>query len=670
MSNPSVLEDITSRKLQLQKWEHEYYVLDDPSVPDAVYDQIYCELKQLEIDNPELVGLDSPTQRVGGSPIDFFTQVTHKVPMLSLSNVFALQELIEFDSDISKLPGMDLTSGYVAENKWDGLAISLVYKNGVLVTAGTRGSGVVGENITHGIRTIKTIPLRLVGFGFPDVLEVRGEALMSKASFEKINLINESRGEKKYVNCRNAAAGALRNLDPKKIAERELSFFAYSCGQIEGGEMPSTHFETLQKFKEWGFVISEDTKLILSPSEFSDHIDAISNKRKSMPYDIDGIVFKRNSIRDQEKIGFTSKSLKWAKAYKFPPEEAVTKLIDVVFQTGFTGAVTPVGKLETVFVGGVNVSSVTLHNMDEIKRLGIRLNDMVIVARSGDVVPKLKGYVEDLRPEETRKIVMPATCPSCDGAIEKDPEQVAYRCTSGIECKAQTVGLIQRYVSRKNMNIDGFGDKLVELLHDKGMLNNFIDIYTLDYSAIEKMEGMGKKSVDKLKASIEVSKKTTLAKFLHSLGVRELGETTSRAVAEEFRSIEKLSGATKDELELIEDVGPVVSDHVASYFSSSDNLDMINKLIGLGITWNEEPLSQQNNSLEGSTYVVTGSFSNYKRDDIKDKLRSMGAKVSGSISKSTSYLIAGEKAGGKLAKAEILGVTIIGENELEELMGS
>lgn len=657
-------------KEHLNKWAYQYYVLDEPSVSDAIYDQLYQELKEIEKEFPELITSDSPTQRVGGEPLESFEKVVHNVPMLSLSNAFSMSDFEVFDAEIDKAVGRSIGPRYVVENKWDGIAISLIYRKGVLETAATRGDGEIGENITANVKTIKSVPLKLMGNDHPEVLEVRGEALMLKDAFKRVNKKLSARGEKVYVNCRNAAAGALRNLDPRKTADRELSFFAYSCGRVEGGQMPDTHFEILGKLKQWGFPISDDTKLIGTLKELEDHINYMTEHREDIPAEIDGLVVKCNSIAEQKAIGFISKSPKWAKAYKFPAKEAFTKLKDVVFQVGATGVLTPVAKVETVFVGGVNIGSVTLHNMDEIARLGIMINDTVKLVRAADVIPKMTGVVEDLRPDNAVEIIMPSKCPACGGRVEKITGQVAYRCTAGIDCKAQVVGLIQRFVSRKNMNIDGFGDKLVEQLYKAGMLKDFRDIYRLDFDAIANLEGMGRKSADKLMTSIEKSKSTTLPKFLHSLGIREFGESTSSAVADYFGSLGKIMSASQEQLEEVEDVGPIVSSHIVSYFEDKRHSDMVKDLLDLGVHWDELDVSNRDNSLQGEVFVVTGSFSGYSRDDIKTKLKAKGAKVSGSISKSgTTCLIAGERAGSKLAKAQEFGIKIIGEKDLNAIIG-
>ena len=649
---------------------YRYHVLDDPSISDAEYDALFKELEQLEAAHPELVSPDSPTLRVGAPPLDGFEQVTHSVPMLSLSNAFSFDELSDFDRRCRERLEMDDEGKvqYLAEPKLDGLAISLRYEEGLLVQAATRGDGTTGENVTENIRTIAMIPLRLRTKSPPKVLEARGEIFMDKASFDTANKALVAAGEKPFVNPRNAAAGSLRQLDSRKTAKRRLSIYVYSLGEVVGIDPPPSQYETLQWLGELGFPINPEISQCAGPKACFDFYEAILKRRPDLGYDIDGVVFKVNDMQQQRELGFVSRAPRWAVAKKFPAEEAQTQLLDIEFQIGRTGALTPVARLEPVFVGGVTVSNATLHNMDEIERKDIRPKDTVIVRRAGDVIPEVARVVLDKRKKGARKAKMPTKCPVCSSPVVRADGDAVARCTGGMLCDAQRREGIKHFASRRAMDIDGLGDKLVEQLSDAGLLSSYADLYTLTVEQLEALPRMAKKSATNLVASIEASKATTLARFVFSLGIRDVGEGGAAALADHFGSLDAIMAADEATLTSVEDIGPVVSGSLIAFFANADNRAMVDALIEHGVQFPVVEKEAVEQVLDGNTYVLTGTLSSMTRDQAKQQLVRLGAKVSGSVSKKTTAVYAGASPGSKVTKAESLDVPVYDEAALQALI--
>lgn len=648
---------------QLNDYSYAYHVKDEPIVPDAVYDRDYRQLQSIEAEHPEWIQADSPTQRVGEKPDSGFTNVAHTVPMLSLDNAFDNESLVDFDQRIRKLLNAEQVT-YCCEPKLDGLAISLRYEEGRLVRGVTRGDGLSGEDITSNIKTIYSVPLKLRTKTPPAVLEVRGEIYMPKEGFEKLNALAVEQGEKTFVNPRNAAAGSLRQLDPKVTAKRPLVMCAYSIGYVEGWEQPESHYAGLLQLSEWGFRTNDLMTTAEGAQGCIDYYEKLNEKRASLSYDIDGIVYKVDQIALQNQLGFIARAPRWAIARKFPAQEEMTRILGVDFQVGRTGAITPVARLDPVFVGGVTVSNATLHNKDEIARLGVKVNDFVIVHRAGDVIPKVVQVVIDKRPENATEVIFPEACPVCGSDLEQVEGEAVIRCTGGLVCGAQLKESLKHFVSRKAMDIDGLGDKLIEQLVDQQLVKTPVDIFTLSEKkdTLLSMERMGKKSVEKLLASIEIAKSTQFNRFIYSLGIREVGEATARALTGYFTELDDLMAADQETLVEVEDVGPIVAQHVRLFFDQELNRDTIKGLLAAGVVWEKkQQVSADELPLSGKTYVVTGSLSQFSRDQVKDKLQALGAKVSGSVSAKTDCLVAGEKAGSKLTKAQSLNVPIIDE---------
>ena len=644
---------------------YRYYVLDDPEVSDSEYDRLMRELQELEAQYPELISDDSPTQRVGATPLTEFEQVQHEVPMLSLANVFSEDELLAFDKRLKDRLKDDAEIEYVAEPKLDGLAVSLLYKQGKLVQGATRGDGTTGENITQNIRTIQSIPLKLLGDHYPDTLEVRGEVIMPKASFEKLNAKAREAGEKTFVNPRNAAAGSLRQLDSRITAQRALDMYCYALGKITGGNLPKTHYETLQQLAKWGLRINPEVKLVKGVQGCLDYYQYIAEKRQSLDYEIDGVVYKVNRLDLQEKLGFVSRAPRWATAHKFPAQEEMSTVLDVEFQVGRTGAITPVARLEPTFVGGVTVSNATLHNMDEVERKDIRIGDTVIIRRAGDVIPEVARVVVERRPDHAKRIVLPESCPVCGSEIFRPEGEAIARCTGGLICSAQRKEAIKHFASRKAMDIDGLGDKLVDQLFDCKLIEHVSDLYRLKKEEIAKLERMGEKSATNLINALEASKQTELHRFIYALGIREVGEATAKSLANYFRSLDKLMQADQEELQAVDDVGPIVAEHIYHFFRQAHNQEIIQQLLDAGITWQTPERPKEDDlPLKGHIYVLTGKLSQITRNEAKAKLEALGAKVTGSVSKKTTAVFAGEKAGSKRDKAEKLNIPILGEDEL------
>ncbi|OED98020.1 NAD-dependent DNA ligase LigA [Vibrio breoganii] len=647
-----------------------YYVEDCPEIPDAEYDRLMRQLIELEEGNPELVTVDSPSQRVGGAPLSGFTQVTHQVPMLSLDNAFDDSELKAFHKRMQDRLNSSELGAFSCEPKLDGLAVSLMYENGVLVQAATRGDGTTGENITQNVRTISAIPLKLQGEGYPTRLEVRGEVFMPKAGFDRFNEQAIAKGEKPFANPRNAAAGSLRQLDSRITAKRPLGFYAYSVGVIEGGELANSHYHRFLQLKEWGLPMCPVVRKVENLNDVIAYYQYILETRDDLDYEIDGVVIKLDEIAKQEQLGFVARAPRWAIAYKFPAQEELTTLNDVEFQVGRTGAITPVAKLEPVFVGGVTVSNATLHNADEIQRLGVMVGDTVIIRRAGDVIPQITGVVLDRRPDDAKAIVYPVVCPVCGSDAERTEGEAVTRCTGGLVCSAQRKQALKHFVSRKAMDVDGLGDKVVEQLVEKEMVQTPADLFKLSAGRITVLDRMGPKSAQNVVDALEKSKQTTLPRFLYSLGIREVGEATAANLAQHFKTLERIEQASVEALLEVPDVGAIVAEHIKAFFAQERNQAVIAELIESGINWAEikEVANAEELPLAGKTVVLTGSLSQLTRSDAKAALQNLGAKVTGSVSKKTDILFAGEAAGSKLAKAQDLGVEIQDEQGLIDLM--
>jgi DNA ligase (NAD+) len=668
----SVQEQIDKLRDTLRYHEYQYHVLDAPEIPDVEYDKLMLQLRELEGVHPELITSDSPTQRVGALPLSQFEQIRHEIPMLSLDNTFDEESYLAFDKRIHERLKTSEPITFCCELKLDGLAVSLLYENGILVQAATRGDGTVGENITANVRTIKAIPLRLRGENIPQRVEIRGEVFMPQAGFDKLNETSLKNNEKTFANPRNAAAGSLRQLDPKVTAKRPLTFYCYGVGVIEGGELPDTHFGRLQQFKRWGLPVSDKIKLCTGSNEVLAYYDSIQDQRATLGFDIDGVVIKVNELALQEALGFVSKAPRWAIAFKFPAQEQLTVLRSVEFQVGRTGAITPVARLEPVLVAGVTVSNATLHNEDEIHRLDLRIGDTVVIRRAGDVIPKVVSVISDRRPPNAEAIIFPSLCPVCHSKIEKIEGEAVARCTGGLICPAQRKESLKHFVSRRAMDVDGMGDKIIEQLVDKEYVKTPADLYGLNVDLLSRLDRMGDKSAQNIVSALEKSKETTLARFLFALGIREVGETTAANLASHFGSLEALQQADIETLKEVQDVGEVVAKHVYNFLREIHNQEVIAQLTGpnVNIHWpapvtiNRETLD---NPFVGKTVVLTGTLYSLSRDEAKQKLTDLGAKVSGSVSKKTDLVIAGESAGSKLAKAEELGIPVIDESEMIRL---
>ena len=661
----SLQQQIDTLRQDLRRYEYEYHVLDNPTIPDAEYDRLFHQLKALEAAHPELITADSPTQRVGAKPLSGFAQIRHEIPMLSLDNAFSDEEFYAFvkriEDRLIRLPD-PLT--FCCEPKLDGLAVSILYVNGVLTQAATRGDGTTGEDITANIRTIRNIPLQLLMDNPPTRLEVRGEVFMPHAGFERLNQQALEKGEKTFANPRNAAAGSLRQLDPKITSKRPLVLNAYGIGIAEGVDLPNTHYDRLQWLKSIGIPVNPEIRLCNGTDEVLDFYRDIQNKRSSLGYDIDGTVLKINDIALQEKLGFISKAPRWAIAYKFPAQEELTRLNDVEFQVGRTGAITPVAKLEPVFVAGVTVSNATLHNGDEIERLDIAIGDTVVIRRAGDVIPQIIGVLHDRRPADARPIIFPKTCPVCDSAIVRIEGEAVARCTGGLFCAAQRKEALKHFVSRKAMDIDGVGGKLIEQLVDRELVHTPADLFKLDLTTLTRLERMGTKSAENALASLEKAKNTTLARFIFALGIREVGEATALNLANHFKTLEALQNADLEALQQVPDVGEVVANRILAFWHEPHNVAVVNDLIAQGVHWETvETKEVTENRFKGKTVVLTGTLTQMGRNEAKALLQDMGAKVSGSVSAKTDFVIAGDAAGSKLTKAQELGVTVLTEEE-------
>ena len=668
-NNQAAAQEIQQYSELLEEYNYQYYVQDAPSVPDAEYDRIFKALQQLETEYPALLLANSPTQKVGGAALSKFDQVTHQLPMLSLDNVFDSESLNDFMQRVMDKSTLAETA-FCIEPKLDGLAASIIYENGLLIQAATRGDGLTGENVTENVKTIANLPLKLRGENIPAVLEVRGEVFMLKAGFNKLNQRLIDAGEKAFVNPRNAAAGSLRQLDSKVAASRPLAFYCYAVGVFEG-DLADSQYGRIEQLKSWGLPVSSEVKRVVGEEACHDFYTNIAEKRPSLAYEIDGVVYKVDDIKLQQKMGFVARAPRWAMAYKFPAEEAVTVVENVEFQVGRTGAITPVAKLKPVFVGGVTVSNATLHNKDEIERLGILIGDVVVVRRAGDVIPQVARVVIEQRdPDKTTNITFPEKCPVCDSDVERIEGEAVTRCTGGLYCEAQRKQAIKHFASRKALDIDGLGDKLVDLLVDHNMIKDPSQLFSLTVQQVSSLPRMGETSAKKLVNSLQLSKKTTLARFLYSLGSREVGEATAANLATHYKTLSAIKEAGIESLKSVSDVGEIVAKHLYYFLRQDHNLEVIEQLVTAGVHWPEiEAVDESELVLLDKTFVITGSFEAMSRNDIKAALQALGAKVAGSVSKKTNTLVAGTAAGSKLTKATELGIEILDESAVLKLLG-
>jgi len=667
----TVPPEITARKEELcgliNKFNYQYYTVDNPEVSDSEYDRLFRELKQIEAEHPALLTLDSPTQRVGGQVLDKFIQVSHSLPMLSLDNMFNEADLKAFDKRVKDWLNSENTPTYIAEPKLDGLAISLRYEQGILVRAATRGDGKVGEDVTVNTRTISSIPLKLIGSGVPEVIEIRGEIFIPKLGFESLNKQQIADGKKPFVNPRNAAAGSLRQLDSRITANRPLEIYCYGLGDIKGlAEMPESHSAAMSMIEKWGCRISPELQKVSSIKACEAYIKQIGERRDTLAYDIDGVVFKVDDLYLQQRLGFVSRAPRWAIAHKFPAQQEMTTVEGIEIQVGRTGALTPVARLNPVFVGGVTVSNATLHNQDEIDRKDIRISDTVIVRRAGDVIPEVVQVVLSKRQEQSKPFILPNRCPICDSEAERLEGEVILRCTGGLYCPAQRKEAIKHFVSRKAIDVDGLGDKIIEQLVDKGLVDDPADLFTLKSGQLSALERMGDKSAENIINAIVLAKKTKFSSFLYSLGIREVGETTARSLAKHFLTLDALKEADEEVLIGIEDVGPIVAHSIVTFFHQPHNQEVIERLLMAGLEWPKEQQQLTNTVLSGKIVVLTGTLEELSRSEAKEKLLALGAKVAGSVSKNTDYVVAGRDAGSKLTKAQGLGVKVVDESTLIE----
>ena len=662
---PSPAEEIAELTARLRRWGAAYFEIDTPLVPDADYDAAMLQLRALEADHPDLQAPDSPTQRVGGAPLSAFQTIAHRMPMLSLDNAFSETELIEFHRRvIERLSVSEIT--YCCEPKLDGVAVSIVYESGLLTQAATRGDGVSGEDITANVRTIRNVPLMLSGDDIPSYLEVRGEITIPRSGFEQMNARARRFGQKVFVNPRNAAAGSLRQLDSGVTAKRPLEFTAYSVGVFEGS-LPASHDGTLRALSEWCIPISEHMQTVVGIEACEVYYEQMAAQRDALPFDIDGIVYKVNSLEQQDRLGFISRAPRWAIARKFPAQEVSTRLLGVDFQVGRTGVITPVARLEPVFVAGVTVSNATLHNIDEIERLGVSIGDVVVVRRAGDVIPQIVSVVRDDTGNEVsvrEPIVFPAQCPACGAALAREAGETAIRCVGGVGCGAQLKGVVRHFASRKAMNIDGLGDKLIDQLVDEGLLESVADLFRLTKESVGMLDRMGEKSSENLLSSVAAARQTTLPKLIYALGIREVGEATARSLAEHFMTLDAMLAASVEALEDVDDVGPVVAQHIRAFAEDGRNCTILDELQAAGVNWPDVALDAGDGPLAGTIWVVTGKLVAMSREEAESRLRALGAKTASSVSKKTTSVVAGPGAGSKRKRAESLAIPIIDESAL------
>ncbi|MGQ0383527.1 MAG: NAD-dependent DNA ligase LigA [Gammaproteobacteria bacterium] len=658
-------------RAQIEHHNYRYHVLDDPEIPDAEYDRILVELRELEAAHPDLVTPESPTQRVGGQPVAGFAEVRHRTPMLSLDNAFSREEVEAFDRRVRERLEIEGAVEYACEPKLDGLAVSLTYRNARLELGATRGDGAVGEDVTHNIRTIPSVPLRLAGRRWPRVLEVRGEVFMTLAGFRDMNRRAVEKGEKVFVNPRNAAAGSLRQLDPRLAASRPLEVYFYGVGVAEGGKLPDRHSRILEVLRSWGLRTSPEARVVAGVGGLLEYFEETGRRRARLPYQIDGVVYKVDALVRQRELGFVARAPRWAIAHKFPAEEEMTRVKAIEWQVGRTGALTPVARLDPVFVGGATVSNATLHNIDELQRKDVRIGDTVILRRAGDVIPEVVRVMLDKRPARTSVVRLPTHCPVCGSLVEREEGEAVARCTGGLVCSAQLKESLRHFASRRALDIEGLGSKLIDQLVDAGLVKDAADLYRLRPAELAALDRMAEKSAANVIESIERSKETTFPRFLFALGIRDVGEATAEALARHFRTLEALRKATVQQIEGVPDIGPITAAHVQAFLAEKRNGRVIDDLLRLGVKWPEaRKVEARSNVLGGKSFVLTGTLTAMSRDEAGDRIRELGGKVSGSVSKKTDYVIVGEGAGSKLRKANELGVRIIDEGEFLKLIGA
>ena len=673
----NVSDRLRELRAAIEQHNYRYYALDAPLLSDADYDRLFAELQALEAEHPQLVSADSPTQRVGAAPLPEFAPVVHATPMLSLQNAFATDAVAAFDRRVREGLAAPGEVAYSAEPKFDGLAVGLSYEDGLLQRGATRGDGHTGEDVTANLRTLRSIPLRLHGSGWPQRLEVRGEVLIWRSDFERLNARQREQGEKEFVNPRNAAAGALRQLDPRITATRPLRFFAYGTGAADGVGMPASHSALLDRLAEWGFPVAAERRRVCGLAGLLAYYEEMASRRAALPYDIDGVVYKLDDLAAQARLGFVSRAPRFAVAHKFPAEEAVTELLDISLQVGRTGSLTPVARLKPVFVGGVTVTNATLHNEDEIRRKDVRIGDTVVVRRAGDVIPEVVRVLCERRPVDARQFVMPQSCPVCASSVVRSADEkgvaAVARCSGGLYCPAQRKQALLHFASRRAMDIEGLGDRLVEQLVDGDLVRTPADLYRLGLLALAKLERMAEKSASNLLAAIERSKQTTLARFIYALGIRNVGEATASELARHFGSLDRLLAADEAQLMAVADVGPTVAQCIAQFCGEPHNLEVIAQLRAAGVRWSEHQVAPEATApvaglLAGKVFVLTGTLPSLSRDAAGQLIVAAGGKVTGSVSKKTDYVVAGADAGGKLEKAQSLGVRVIDQEQLLGLL--
>ena len=666
----SLRRRVLQLRAEIEHHDYRYHVLDDPEIPDAQYDRLMAELRGLELEHPELVVPESPTQRVGGKPVAEFAEVRHRIPMLSFDNAFTREDVEAFDRRIRERLESNDEVQYECEPKMDGLAVSLTYRRGILVLGATRGDGAVGEDVTHNIRTIESVPLKLSGRGWPDTLEARGEVFMSIVGFEEMNRRAAERGEKVFVNPRNAAAGSLRQLDPRLAASRPLAICFYGANWAAGDDLPGQHSEILQRMRSWGLRTSPEARVAQGVEGLLRYYADLGLKRSKLGYQIDGVVYKVDSLEQQRRLGYVARAPRWAIAHKFPAEEEITKVRAIEWQVGRTGALTPVARLVPVFVGGVTVSNATLHNIDELQRKDVRVGDSIIIRRAGDVIPEVVRVIRDKRPARTSPVRLPEECPVCGSDIEREEGEAIARCTGALICPAQLKESLQHFASRRALDIEGLGSKLIDQLVDNGLVRNPADLYQLTVGQLAGLDRMGERSAAKVVQAIERSSETTLARFLHALGIRDVGEATAASLARHYRTLESLRRSPVEEIQEVPDVGPVTAAHIHAFFAEPRNAKVIDTLIRRGVRWSEQATGPTaNRRLNGKTFVLTGKLSAMSRDEAGDQIRDLGGKVASSVSRNTDFVVVGEDAGSKLRKATELGVRIIEEEEFLKLIG-
>jgi len=666
----SVRQRVERLRSRIEHHNYRYHVLDDPEIPDAEFDRMLVELRALEREHPELVTPESPTQRVGGAPVTGFAEVRHRTPMLSLDNAFSREEVEAFDRRVRERLETDGEIEYACEPKLDGLAVSLTYRDGTLELGATRGDGTVGEDVTHNIRTIQSVPLRLTGRGWPRLLEARGEVFLSLAGFREMNQRAAEKGEKVFVNPRNAAAGSLRQLDPRLAASRPLEMYFYGAGIAEGRALPDRHSRILEALRDWGLRTTPELRVVKGVQGMLGYFEQMGRRRSKLPYQIDGVVYKVDSIAQQRELGFVARAPRWAVAHKFPAEEEMTRVKAIEWQVGRTGALTPVARLEPVFVGGATVSNATLHNIDELQRKDVRVGDMVILRRAGDVIPEVVRVVLDKRPARTSVVRLPSTCPVCGSSVEREEGEAVARCTGALVCSAQLKESLRHFASRRALDIEGLGTKLIDQLVDAGLVKDAADLYRLTLKHLAGLERMGEKSAANVIEALARSKETTLARFLFALGIRDVGESTAEALARHFRTLDALRAATAAEIEQVPDIGPITAGHVHAFLAEKRNAKVIDSLVRLGLRWPEvRRAAARSDALGGKTFVLTGALTSMSRDDAGDRIRELGGKVSGSVSKKTDYVVVGAEPGSKLRKATELGVKVLEEDEFLRMIG-